>query len=44
MPTLSVELCQAHDSLKPDIIEHKRQRERINRYEVTLQFIDHSFY
>ena len=44
MPTLSVKLCQAHDSLKPGVIEHKRQRERINRYEVTLQCIDHSFY
>lgn len=44
MPTLSVKLRQAHDSLKPGVTEHKRQRERINRYEVTLQFIDHSFY
>ena len=44
MPTLSVKLRLAHDSLKPGVTEYKRQRKKINRYEVRCQFIEHSFY
>lgn len=44
MPTLSIKLRQAHDTLKPGVTEHKRQRKKINSYEVRRQFIDHSFY